>query len=73
MSLPSVEVLGGTEVSEVLMVGEDLDREGGSVEVVVPRFQGADDSEELSVIDVVVLFCWGERLGEVGTGMPFAI
>ena len=73
MSLPSVEVLGGTEVSEVFMVGEDLDREGGSVEVVVPRFQGADDGEEPSVIDVVVLFCWGERLGEVGTGMPFAI
>ena len=29
-----VEVLGGTKVGEVLMVGEDLDWEGGSVEVV---------------------------------------
>ena len=36
MGLSSVEVLGGTEVSEVLMVGEDLDREGGSMEVVSP-------------------------------------
>ena len=34
--LSSVEVLGGTEVGEVLMVGEDLDWEGGSVEVVLP-------------------------------------
>ena len=36
MGLSSVEVLGGTEVGEVLMVGKDLDGEGGSVEVVLP-------------------------------------
>ena len=35
-SLSPVEVLGGTEVSEVLVVGEDLDWERGSVEVVSP-------------------------------------
>ena len=34
--LSSVEVLGGTEVGEVLMVGEDLDWEGGYMEVVLP-------------------------------------
>ena len=34
--LSSVEVLGGTKVGEVFMVGEDLDWEGGSVEVVPP-------------------------------------
>ena len=34
--LSSVEVLGGTEVGEVFMVGEDLDWEGGSMEVVPP-------------------------------------
>ena len=34
--LSSVEVLGGTEVGEVLMVGEDLDWEGGPVKVVPP-------------------------------------
>ena len=36
MGLPPVKVLGGTEVGEVLVVGEDLDREGGSMEVVPP-------------------------------------
>ena len=35
-SLSSVEVLGGTEVGEVLMVSENLDREGRPVEVVAP-------------------------------------
>ena len=36
MSLSSVEVLGGTEIGKVLMVGENLDREGRPVEVVAP-------------------------------------
>ena len=35
-SLSSVEVLGGTEVGKVLMVSENLDREGRPVEVVAP-------------------------------------
>ena len=60
VSLSVIEVLGGAEVSEILVVGEDLDRERRSVEVVSPRFQGTDDSEEFSVIDVVVSFCRGE-------------
>ena len=34
--LSSVEVLGRTEVGEVFVVGEDLDRERGSMEVVAP-------------------------------------
>ena len=34
--LSSVEVLGGTEVGKVFVVSEDLDWEGGSVEVVSP-------------------------------------
>ena len=55
------------------MVGENMDREGGSVEVVLPGFQGVDDSEEFLVIDVIVSFCWREQLGEVRAGMPIAI
>ena len=58
--LPLVKVLGGTEVCEIFVIGEDLDWERRSVEVVSPRFQGADDGKEFSVIDVVVSFCWRE-------------
>ena len=36
-SLASVEFLGLAEVGEVLMVGEDLDRRGGSEEIMSPR------------------------------------
>ena len=71
--LSTIEGLGGTEVGEVFMVSEDLYRERGSVEVVSPGFQGMNDTKEFSVVDVVVSFCRGERLGEVGTGVPFTI
>ena len=55
------------------MISEDLDEEGGTVEVMSPGFEGTDDSQEFSVINIIVSFCWGEGLREVGTGMPFAI
>ena len=71
--LSSVEGLGGTEVGEIFMVSEDLYRERGPVEVVLPQLQGTDDGKEFPVIDVIVSFSWGERLGKVGTGMPFAV
>ena len=44
------------------MVGEDLYQERGTMEVVMPGFQGANDGEEFAVIDVVVVFGGGERL-----------
>ena len=44
------------------MVGEDLHRERGAMEVVMPGFQGVNDGEEFAVIDVVVAFGGGERL-----------
>ena len=55
-----VKGLGGVEVGKVFMVSEDLYRERGSMEVVLPGFQGMDDGEEFSVIDVIVSFCQGE-------------
>ena len=58
--LATVEVLCLTEVRQVLVVGKDLDGEGGSMEVMLPGLQGSDDSKELSVIDVVVSFSWDE-------------
>ena len=69
----AIEVLCLMKVCQVLVVGEDLDGEGGSVEVVSPGFQSMDDCKELLVIDVVVSFSRDERLGKVGTGMPVAV
>ena len=51
-----VEVLGLIEIYQVLVVGEDLDGEGGSVKVMSSGFQGVDDCEEFPVIDVIISF-----------------
>ena len=44
------------EIRQVLVISEHLSGKRGSVEIVSPRFQGMDDSEEFSVIDIVVPF-----------------
>ena len=48
------------EVHQVLVVSEDLDREGGPVEMMPPGFQGVYDCKEFLIIDVIVLLCWDE-------------
>ena len=63
--LAAIEVLGLTEVRQVLVICEDLYGEGGTVEVVSPGLQGADDHEEFSVINVIVSFSGDERLREI--------
>ena len=73
MGLSAVQCLGFVEVRQVFVIGEDLDGEGGTMEVMSPGFEGTDDSQEFSVVNIIVPFCWGEGLREVGTGMPFAI
>ena len=49
--------MGLSEISEVLVVGEDLDWKGGAVEVMPEGFEGANNSKEFTVIDVIVSFC----------------
>ena len=65
LGLSMIEGLGRVEVGKVFMVSKDLHGKWGSMEVVSPGFQGADDGKEFSVIDVVVSFSWGERLGKI--------
>ena len=62
MRLATIEVLCLTNVCQVLVVSEDLDGEGGTMEIMSPGFQGTNDGKELSVVDVVVAFCWDEQL-----------
>ena len=62
MHLAAVKRLWLAEISKVLVVGEDLYREGGAVEIVAPGLQGANNGEELSVINIVITFGGGEGL-----------
>ena len=57
------------EIGEILVVGEDRDGVRSSLQVLLPLDESKDDSEELSIIYVVVAFCGGEDLGEVSTGV----
>ena len=73
MCLLTIKDLRGVEVGEIFVVSKDLYGEWESMEIVLPGFQGSDDSEEFPVIDIVVLFGRGEGLGKVGAGMSIAI
>ena len=61
--LAAVECLGLAKVGKVFVVGEDLYGERGAMKVMAPGLQGADDSEEFAIINIVVSFCRGEGLG----------
>ena len=57
LGLAMIEVLCLTEVCQVLVICRDLDREGGSMEIVSPGFWSADDCKEFPIIDIIVLLC----------------
>ena len=58
--LATVEFLGRYKVLQVLVVCPDFYRVLSSFQKVPLLFQRADDSEHLFVIDLVVLFHWGQ-------------
>ena len=58
--LAAVKRLGLSEVGEVLVVGEDLHRERGTVKIVAPGPQGANHCKKFAVVDVVVALGGGE-------------
>ena len=60
--LSAVKRLGLAEIREVLVVGEDLYREGGPMEIVSPGLQGTNDSKKFAIIDVVIPFGRGKGL-----------
>ena len=71
--MSAVERLGLAEVGKIFVVGEDLHREGGTMEVVTPRLQGVNDGEKFAIIDIVISFSGGEGLRQVGTWVPVAV
>ena len=52
--LSEIECLGLIEIGEVFVICENLHRKWRAMKVVAPRFQGTDDCEEFSVVDVIV-------------------
>ena len=71
--MSAVERLGLAKVGKIFVVGEDLYRERGTMEGVAPGFQGANDGEEFTIINIVVPLGGGEGLRQVGTWVPVTI
>ena len=47
------------------VISENLDGEGGTMEVMSPGSEGTDDSKELMIVDVVILYHQREGLRKV--------
>jgi hypothetical protein len=73
LGLAVVQGLWLMEVHKVFVIGKHLDGKWGSMEIVTPGFKGSDDSEQFSVIDVIVPLSWAKGLREVGAGMPITV
>ena len=71
--LSTVKPLGRAEEGQVLMISKDLDGKWGTVEVMAPRFESTNNSEEFAIVDIIVSFCGRERLGEIRARMPVSI
>ena len=56
------QLLWLVKVSQVFVVGEQGDGVLGTLEVVAPVVQGVDNSEQLTIINIIVAFCGREGL-----------
>ena len=57
------------KIGQVLVVSNHHYRVTCSLEIVFPFSESMDHGKELSVKDVIVLFCSREGFGEEGTGV----
>src|SRR6202795_2556587 len=71
--LAAVELLGGPEVLEVLMVCPDLEGLARAFQVVSPLFQRSDDRQHFHVMDLIVAFDWGQAFGLESNRMVLSV
>ena len=72
-SLTAREHLGGREVLQVLVVGDNVDTVLGAFEVVSPDFEALEYGEELFVVRVIIALGFGEGMGVECDGVNLAI
>ena len=72
LSLLLVQLLGCTEVLEVLVVHPNLKLVWGTFKVVLPLLQCMDDCQHLLVMDFIVPLNRAEAFGEESNWVPFS-
>jgi hypothetical protein len=70
MCLTARKSLLHTGVNEVIVICPDLKGFRVSFKVVAEGFKGMDDGKEFFVMNVIILFCGKEQLGEIGNWVP---
>ena len=55
------------------MVGNDINRKGGTFQVMPPCLESLEDGEKFLVVDVVIQFCRSESAGMESNGVEFRI
>ena len=73
MGLTVRQFLRLAEVCKIFVIGEESYQVTCALEVVMSMIQGMDNSEEFLIIDIIVLFCQGEHLREICTGMKITV
>ena len=71
-SLSSSNILGLSEIFQVLVVGMDFKRFVCAYQVISPFFEGWNNGEHFLVINLVIALSLVERFGEICDGVPFS-
>jgi hypothetical protein len=67
------QMLRGAEVPKVIMISKNDYRVVGARKEMSPCFEGMENCEQFSVVDLVISFGGIKRLGKVTAGMVFPI
>ena len=67
------EFAGIIDIGQVLVVGDDGNGVGRSLNILTPFSKGKDDCKEFSVIDVIIPFGRKEGVGEIGARVEITI
>jgi hypothetical protein len=68
--LALIELPSNSKIFKILVVGPDLYRVASSFKIMSPLFKPSDDSEHLSVMDLVILLYWVECFRQEGDWVP---
>ena len=68
--LTTIEVLSGFPKLEIAVIGDDLERLRESFQELSPILESFCDGKHLTIVDLVIAFCFGHGLRAVCNWMP---
>ena len=65
--------MGVFDIRQVFVNSDNGDQMRGTLDILLPFFQGEDDSQEFAIVNVIVSFSQDKSLREIGTGVGITI